>query len=72
MANRSTSAWAEKTLDRCALFDTLQGQPWKMTETPPRLRWACRPVGKDNASVYLKYLGIGKAQLHDLKKQQVI
>lgn len=50
----------------------LQGQPWKMTATPPRLRWACRPVGKDNASVYLKYLGIGKARLHALKKQQVI
>jgi len=50
----------------------LQGQPWKMTETPPRLRWACRPVGKDNASVYLKYLGIGKAQLQALRKQQII
>jgi len=43
-----------------------------MTATPPRLRWACRPVGKDNASVYLKYLGIGEARLHALKKQQVI
>jgi len=50
----------------------LQGQPWKMTETPPRLRWACRPAGKDNASVYLKYLGIGRTRLHALRKQQVV
>jgi crotonobetainyl-CoA:carnitine CoA-transferase CaiB-like acyl-CoA transferase len=50
----------------------LQGQPWKMTETPPRLRWACRPVGKDNASVYLKYLGIGRTRLQALRKQQII
>lgn len=49
-----------------------QGQPWKMTGTPPRLRWACRPVGKDNASIYLKHLGIGKARLRALKKRQII
>ena len=43
-----------------------------MTETPPGPRWACRPVGKDNASVYLKYLGIGRTRLQALKKQEVI
>ncbi|MFQ5859478.1 MAG: CaiB/BaiF CoA transferase family protein, partial [Anaerolineae bacterium] len=26
----------------------VQGMPWKMTETPPRTKWLCRPVGADN------------------------
>lgn len=72
MPDRGYFAWADEAFARRAIFDTLQRQPWTMTETPPRLRWACRPVGKDNASVYLKYLGIGKARLQALKKQQVI
>jgi hypothetical protein len=35
-------------------------------------RWACRPAGKDNASVYLKHVGIGRARLQALRKQQII
>ena len=68
MANRSTSTWVEKMLDRRALFDALQGQPWTMTETPPCLRGASRPVGKHHASVTPNYLGIGKVRLDTLRK----
>jgi crotonobetainyl-CoA:carnitine CoA-transferase CaiB-like acyl-CoA transferase len=51
---------------------TLQGPVWKMSETPPRLKWACRPVGADNAMIYLKYLGIGSGRLKELKEEGII
>ncbi len=50
----------------------MQGQPWKATETPPRMKWACRPAGHDNEYVYLKYLGIGPSRLATYKKRGVI
>ncbi len=51
---------------------TLQGPTWKMSETPPRLKWVCRPVGADNEYIYLKYLGLGRSQVAALKKEGVI
>jgi crotonobetainyl-CoA:carnitine CoA-transferase CaiB-like acyl-CoA transferase len=45
---------------------------WKMTESPPRVKWACRPVGADNAYVYNKKLGWGRKQLEELKEAGVI
>ncbi len=45
---------------------------WKATETPPRTKWVCRPVGYDNGFIYLKYLGYGPAKLRELKEQGVI
>jgi crotonobetainyl-CoA:carnitine CoA-transferase CaiB-like acyl-CoA transferase len=29
---------------------TVQGPKWKMSETPPRLKWICRPVGAITSS----------------------
>ena len=46
---------------------TLQGPVWKMSETPPRIKWTCRPVGADNELIYLHYLGLGKTALDGLK-----
>ncbi|MGO9580578.1 MAG: CaiB/BaiF CoA transferase family protein [Desulfobaccales bacterium] len=51
---------------------TVQGPAWKMSETPPRLKWICRPVGADNEFIYLKYLGMGRSQLAALKRVGVI
>ncbi len=45
---------------------------WKATETPPRTKWVCRPVGYDNGFIYLKYLGYGPAKLRELKEQGII
>ena len=45
---------------------------WKSTETPPRTKWACRPVGYDNGHIYLKYLGFGPAKLKELEGKGVI
>ncbi len=47
----------------------LQAPPWKMSRTPPRIKWVCRPVGADNRDVYLKYLGLGKERLQALKAE---
>ena len=44
----------------------------KMTETPARTKWACRPVGYDNEHIYLKYLGLGPTRLRRLKETGVI
>ena len=51
---------------------TLQGPLWKMSETPPRLKWICRPVGADNEFIYLKYLGFGKKRLTKMKNEGVL
>ncbi len=45
---------------------------WKATETPPRTKWVCRPVGYDNGFVYLKYLGYGPVRLKELDEKGVI
>jgi crotonobetainyl-CoA:carnitine CoA-transferase CaiB-like acyl-CoA transferase len=51
---------------------TLQGPLWKMSETPPRLKWICRPIGADNEFIYLKHLGLGKDKLAKMKNDGVI
>jgi crotonobetainyl-CoA:carnitine CoA-transferase CaiB-like acyl-CoA transferase len=45
---------------------------YKLTETPPRTKWACRPVGYDNGFVYLKYLAYGPEKLKKLKKAGIV
>ena len=37
----------------------LQMPAWRMTRTPPRLKWACRPAGYHNSLILQKYFGIG-------------
>lgn len=44
----------------------------KMTETPIRTKWVCRPVGYDNEHIYLKYLSFGPRRLEELKEAGVI
>jgi crotonobetainyl-CoA:carnitine CoA-transferase CaiB-like acyl-CoA transferase len=55
-------------------YGTLQLQmpPWKMSATPPRLKWACRPVGADNAAVYTRYLGLAPSELAQLRDRGAI
>jgi crotonobetainyl-CoA:carnitine CoA-transferase CaiB-like acyl-CoA transferase len=45
---------------------------YKMTETPPRTKWVCRPVGRDNEQIYLKHLGLSPTKLKDLKARGII
>ncbi|MEK7338392.1 MAG: hypothetical protein AABZ75_03365, partial [candidate division NC10 bacterium] len=51
---------------------TLQMPVWRMTGTPPRLRWPCRPVGHHNEHVYLKYLGLGRGRLQELRARGIL
>ena len=44
----------------------------KMTETPIRIKWVCRPAGYDNGHVFLKYFGYGPSKLSRLKKAGII
>jgi crotonobetainyl-CoA:carnitine CoA-transferase CaiB-like acyl-CoA transferase len=44
----------------------------KMTETPIRIKWVCRPAGYDNGHVFLKYFGYGPAKLAELKEGGLI
>jgi crotonobetainyl-CoA:carnitine CoA-transferase CaiB-like acyl-CoA transferase len=44
----------------------------KMTGTPVRTKWVCRPVGYDNKHIYLKYMGFGPSRLNKLKRAGII
>ena len=44
----------------------------KMTETPIRTKWVCRPVGYDNEHIYLKYMSFGPSKLKKLEKAGII
>ena len=47
-------------------------EQYKLTETPIRTKWVCRPVGYDNEHIYLRYLGLGPRRLKELKKNEII
>ncbi len=49
-----------------------QAPAWKMTLTPGRVKWLCRPIGADNEYIFLRYLGVGKEKLKDWKKQNIV
>ena len=44
----------------------------KMTETPIRTKWVCRPVGYDNEHVYHKFMGFGPSKLKKLAEAHII
>ncbi len=50
----------------------IQSPAVRMTESPPRVKWVCRPPGADNAFVYLTYLGLGNSGLEELAAKGVI
>jgi crotonobetainyl-CoA:carnitine CoA-transferase CaiB-like acyl-CoA transferase len=51
---------------------TLQMPVWRMTGTPPRLRWPCRPAGHHNQDVYLRHLGLGRQDLEELRGRGIL
>jgi crotonobetainyl-CoA:carnitine CoA-transferase CaiB-like acyl-CoA transferase len=78
METFNDSNWADRgiftTVDDPAFGPviTAQAQYKMMTETPPRTKWACRPVGYDNGFVYLKYLACGPEKLRKLEEAGVV
>jgi crotonobetainyl-CoA:carnitine CoA-transferase CaiB-like acyl-CoA transferase len=43
-----------------------------MSETPPRIKWAFKPVGADNEKVYSRLLGWSKAKIAQMEEAEVI
>jgi len=43
-----------------------------MSGTPGRVKWACRPIGADNESVYRKHLGLDGHRLKALKEAGIV
>jgi len=46
--------------------------PWRLSETPFRIKWAGKEVGEHNCQVYRELLGFGREDLDDLKENGVI
>ena len=44
----------------------------KMTGTPIRTKWVCRPAGYDNEFIYMKYMGLGPEGLEALRQKGVV
>ncbi len=49
-----------------------QGPAYKMSETPPRIKWAFKPVGADNEKVYGRLLGWSKSKIAQMEEAEVI
>jgi crotonobetainyl-CoA:carnitine CoA-transferase CaiB-like acyl-CoA transferase len=50
----------------------LQMPAWRMTRTPPRLKWPCRPAGYHNGHVLQKYFGYGPRRLAELHREGIV
>jgi len=42
------------------------------SETPPRHKWAFKPVGADNEYVLSKLCGLSKSKIKELESQDII
>jgi crotonobetainyl-CoA:carnitine CoA-transferase CaiB-like acyl-CoA transferase len=49
-----------------------QGPAYKMSATPPRLKWALKPVGADNEYILGKLAGLSSEELRRLEEQECI
>ena len=49
-----------------------QGPPYKMSETPPRHKWALKPVGADNDHLLNKLCGYSDAEIKALERMEVV
>ncbi len=64
---------AVQWLDDPTFGDLLhQGPAYKMSETPPRLKWAFKPVGADNEHILGKLAGLSAEDLRRLEEQECI
>ncbi len=49
-----------------------QGAFVHMSDTPPRVKWAFKPVGADNHYIYQKLLGFGNGQINEYEDKGII
>lgn len=57
-----------------AVYGTIREEcyPPRMSETPSRLKWACRPLGFDNRFVLKTMLGLSDTEIKKLQEEGVI
>ncbi|HDL90370.1 MAG TPA: CoA transferase [Thermodesulforhabdus norvegica] len=57
-----------------AVYGTIREEcyPPRMSETPSRLKWACRPLGFDNRFVLMTMLGLSDTEIKKLQEEGVI
>ncbi len=46
--------------------------PWRLSETPYKLKWLGKEIGENNYFVYHNLLGFGREDLEDLKREGII
>ena len=64
---------AVQWLDDPTFGDLLhQGPAYKMSATPPRLKWALKPVGADNEYILGKLAGLSAEEMRKLEEQECI
>jgi hypothetical protein len=44
----------------------------KMTLTPARVKWLCRPVGADNDYIFARCLGVGNQKLKERQNKNIV
>jgi crotonobetainyl-CoA:carnitine CoA-transferase CaiB-like acyl-CoA transferase len=49
-----------------------QGPAFKLSDTPPRVKWTMKPVGTDNEKVYGRLLGWSKSKIAKLEEAEVV
>lgn len=51
---------------------TVSASPWKMSKTPPRIKWGCKKPGADNEAVYAEILGLRRETISELANDGVL
>jgi crotonobetainyl-CoA:carnitine CoA-transferase CaiB-like acyl-CoA transferase len=49
-----------------------QGPAYKLSDTPPRVKWTLKPVGTDNEKVYASLAGKSVSQVAQMEEAEVI
>ncbi len=49
-----------------------QGPAFKLSHTPPRVKWACKPIGADNEYILGKLMGFSPEEIKRLEEQECI
>ena len=71
-------AWAAVvdgyTIDHASSYSGMmnQGSPFKMSETPPRVKWSLKPIGSDNEAIYSRLCGLTAEEIKQLESDEVI
>ena len=49
-----------------------QGPAYKMSDTPPRVKWSLKPIGADNEQIYGRLCGLSAEEIKRLEAEEII